>query len=57
MRRVFRGALVLLLIAPLVGAPIGCKDESKPNTNLKIPDVPPGGRDAKDKAPALKPPG
>jgi len=57
MRRVFRGALALLLAAPLVGAPIGCKDEGKPNSNLKVPEVPAGGRDVKDKGGALKPPG
>ena len=58
MQRVFRGALALLMTMVLVGAMSGCKDEGKPNSNLKIPDVPPGGRDKGDgKGGATKPPG
>jgi hypothetical protein len=46
MRRVFGGALVVLLATLAVAAPSGCggKDEGKPNPALKIPDVPPSTR-------------
>jgi hypothetical protein len=46
--RLIRIALVVLLALP-VAAGLGCgggKNESQPNPDLKVPDVPPGERGA-----------
>jgi len=54
MRRVFRAGFAVLLAGLLVfGGICGCKDEGKPNPDLKVPDIPPGGKGSKN----LKPPG
>jgi len=45
MRSLFRMGFAVLLASLVVFAPSGCKDEAKPNPELKVPDVPPGGRD------------
>jgi len=55
MRRVLWLAMALIVASGL-GAGVGCKDDTKPNPDLKPPDVPPGGRD-KGKEPANKQPG
>jgi hypothetical protein len=55
MRGVLCGLVALLLaVVVLVGA-AGCDNGGTPNTELKLPDVPPGG--AGSKAPGMKPPG
>jgi hypothetical protein len=59
MRRVLRGLLAAVLAVVMV-LPIGCKQEGKPNPDLKVPDVPPSSRESKGgpgKEPAKKPPG
>ena len=40
--RLIRLIVVLYAVAPLLAA-TGCKDEGKPNSELKEPDVPPSG--------------
>ena len=42
MARLIRIVLVLMLAVPPL-AMVGCKDESKPNSELKVPDVPESG--------------
>lgn len=41
MTRAFRAVLILILAAAPLAS--GCKDEPKPNPDLKIPDVPESG--------------
>jgi len=55
MSSVFRALLVLIVVAVCVVGPTGCtKTEEKPaNPDLKVPDVPPSGRDMK-KTPGKK---
>ena len=56
MRRVVCVLLAVLVVTFLVGVPTGCgRNEGKPNPDLKIPDVPPGGHASKDAL--LKDPG
>jgi hypothetical protein len=43
MGRVLRWALFLVVF----GVCLGCGESTKPNPELKIPDIPPGGRDSK----------
>jgi hypothetical protein len=45
-RKFVLAAVVAAWIAPMVGCGSG-KDESKPNPDMKIPDIPPGGKDTK----------
>jgi hypothetical protein len=42
MRTICRIVLAAILLAPL-SSTLGCKDEGKPNPDLKAPDVPPSG--------------
>jgi len=51
MPRVLRVGLVLLFAAALVAGPAGCKDEAKPNSELKVPEIPAGDRGSKGGAP------
>jgi len=55
MSSVFRALLVLALAAVCVAGPTGCTSKEEPPTNpdLKVPDVPPSGRDMK-KTPGKK---
>jgi hypothetical protein len=43
-----RGLLVVLLAMVSVVGPSGCaKEDEQPNPNLKVPEVPPAGKDSK----------
>jgi hypothetical protein len=61
MRRVFHVLLAVLLVGFFAGGPSGCgKEPGKPNPDLKVPDVPPGGHGARDagmKDPGKRQPG
>jgi hypothetical protein len=50
MSRIARKLLTALMIAAGCLPVAGCgKDESKPNPDLQVPDIPAGGRDTKGK--------
>jgi hypothetical protein len=54
MDRLFRRWLIMLLLVGAVGA-VGCPgNEAKPNSDLKVPNVPPGG--SASKMPPMKGP-
>jgi hypothetical protein len=57
MRRILRGVfLAVLAVVVVLPTGSGCgKPEGKPNPDLKVPDVPPGGRGTKD--PGMTQPG
>jgi hypothetical protein len=50
MARLVRTFVVAAIVAAGIAPAVGCgggKDESKPNPDMKIPDIPPGGKDTK----------
>jgi hypothetical protein len=48
MQSMFRGLLVVLLAMVAIVGPPGCtKEEEQSNPNLKVPEVPPSGKDSK----------
>jgi len=54
MNRLFRGLLAIAVGAAFLVVAPGCKDEGKPNPDLQVPDVKPGGHGAKDAAKKAK---